>query len=551
MSSNNDFRQRHKEDEPVFFRHPHPKIYKKIQKTRDLINQGVEPAYFEYKGGLSQTNYENFFNIIYGRHKTLQKFLKVNKPVQLRKAQESSYVKGIGEIKGTWNALVLLVDFNDVQKVTQVETFRDLLFSENKVETGSMRDYYLEVSDKNLQINGEIGGWYRASKDYSNYVDFGKVNDKTLKWTMPKAKELVKETILQAKKSNKFNFSKFDNNGNGKIDILIVIYAGEGAERTSNFSHIYPHRGKFSDPIELTDGLVVDNYILMHELPSYDIGGFCHEVAHSLGIPDLYLPDFSSTIVGRWCLMGVGCFNNDGKTPGHLSAWCKQHLGWGQIESIKGSPESYNIQAVTQSGNKIYKMEVKGSGGKEYFLIENRQQKGFDKFLPSHGLLIWHVDETKAIEYFPNNDNKHLFVSLEQADGKNELGQRVINFNSNMPTLTKEDLSGDEGDVFPGDTNNRRFDDKSNPRSRASRGNPSFISITDIGGSGDNISAKMGYISNTSVYSRLFPTSLLEILNAEDQSVEILDDSESSLNSYKKGYRDGYLSAFEKSGKNR
>lgn len=505
-------------DDHVFFRHPHPKIYKKIKKTINLANEGLNPAEFEERGGLSRYNFENFFYIIYERHKTLQKFLRVNKPYQLRKTKGNFKKEKNEPLKDNWNVLVLLVDFNDQEKITPVDYYHDLLFSENKVETGSLREYYAEVSWNQLNIEGDVDGWYRARKKYSDYVDLGKVNTDTLRWKMPKAKELVKETILQAKKRNNINFSKYDNTGNGNIDTLIVVYAGEGAERTSNFSYIYPHRGKFLKPIEINDGLVADNYILMHELPSYDIGGYCHEVAHCLGVPDLYLPDFSSTIVGRWCLMGLGCYNNDGKTPGHLSAWCKVHLGWAEPVIIKGSPETYSIPTVTQSTDSIYKIEVKGFGGKEYFLIENRQQKGFDEFLPSNGLLIWHVDESRATEYFPNNDYKRLFIALEQADGKNELAKRVINFNSLGPNITKVDITGDEGDVYPGDTDNRTFNHRSRPNSNSFGGHRTSINVSEISDSGDEITAKIGYTSTLTVSSELFPTSLLEVLNSNDRS---------------------------------
>lgn len=498
-------------DDVIFFRHPHPKIFKKIEKTIDLANKGFQPAEFEGNGGLSRTNFENFFNIIYGRHQTLRKFLKGKKPSRLQAKDSSLNIEK--STQGIWNVLVLLVEFDNQESVTSVEHYNDLLFSERKIETGSMRDYYREVSWNQLNMDGDVGGWYRANNDYSDYVDLGKISSDTLRWKMPKAKELVKETILKAKESNKFNFSKYDNNANGKIDTLVVVYAGKGAERTSNFSYIYPHRGKFSEPIKLEDGLVADNYILMHELPSYDIGGYCHEVAHSLGIPDLYLPDFSSTIVGRWCLMGLGCYNNDGKTPAHLSPWCKLHMGWAKPETIKGKPETYTIPIVSQSPNNIYKIEVRGNGGKEYFLVENRQQKGFDECLPSNGILIWHIDETRAIEYFPNNDNKRLFMALEQADGKNELAQRVFDFNSLGPNITKIDLTGDGGDVYPGDTNNRTFNFRSRPNSNSFSGYRTSISITDISDSGDEITAKMGYTSNFSSSASLFPKSLLEVLD--------------------------------------
>jgi immune inhibitor A len=542
-------------DRSVVFRHPHPKIYKKIEKTSNLIKNGIKPSEFEDKGGLSREKYQTFFNIIYQRHQTLNKFLRVNKSAQLRSQPFTSPIKDKKDLQGNWNMLVLLVDFDEKTNITPEEHFKDLLFSEGKVETGSMREYYREVSWNKLNISGDIGGWYRARKKYSDYVDLGKINDETLKWTMPKAKELVKETIRQAEKSNSFQFSKYDNKDNGKIDTLIVIYSGEGAERTSNFSFIYPHRGKFSEPVELDDGLLVDNYVLMHELPSYDIGGFCHEVAHSLGVPDLYLPDFSSTIVGRWCLMGVGCYNEDGRIPAHLSAWCKIHLGWAQPQIITGDPQTYKIQAVTESDKNIYKIKFKGLEEKEYFLVENRQQEGFDKFLPSNGLLIWHVDESKALDHSPNNDLKNLFIALEQADGKNELTQRVFDFDSLGPNLTKKDLSGDEGDVYPGDTNNRTFDYKSSPNSNSSRGYKSSIIITDISDSGEEITAKIGFTNkspnSSTIYSNLFPTSLLEVLNVNKGKShdEIIVEENNEITLYKKGYSDGYNKAIKKASK--
>ena len=131
----------------------------------------------------------------------------------------------------------------------------------------------------------------------------------------------------------------------------------------------------------------------MHELPSYDIGGFCHEFAHSLGVPDFYYPDHSSTVLGSWCLMGWGCCNDDGKTPAHLNPWCKMYLGWVKPEKIYGNSQVYDIPEVIDPAKKIYKLEVQGTGGKEYFLVENRQQKNLMLFLPGSGLLVWHVNE--------------------------------------------------------------------------------------------------------------------------------------------------------------
>ena len=62
-----------------------------------------------------------------------------------------------------------------------------------------------------------------------------------------------------------------------------------------------------------------------------DIGVFCHEFGHVLGLPDLYDTDNSSEGLGQWCLMASGSWGGNGsspQTPTHMSAWCKQKLGW-------------------------------------------------------------------------------------------------------------------------------------------------------------------------------------------------------------------------------
>ena len=73
----------------------------------------------------------------------------------------------------------------------------------------------------------------------------------------------------------------------------------------------------------------------------------------------------------------------------------------------------------------------RGKASKEYFLIENRQQKGRDVKLPGSGLAVWHIDETQS-----DNTNPLAFkVALVQADGK-----RDLEFNKN---------AGDTAICFP------------------------------------------------------------------------------------------------------
>jgi immune inhibitor A len=484
----------------LFLRHPHPKVFEKIKNTNEMMSDGVNPGKFEERGGLSLKNYRTFLKIIRTRHNILKSLIYQNKiPGSKRlhsKLSTNDSLKNntLNELSLTSrDILVILVDFKDRIRQIEPEAINDSLFSENKIPTGSVKEYFHEVSWGNLNITGNVYGWYRARKKYANYVDNNYTNRNTLKWKLDKAQKLVEESIVHLKDKEKSeDFSKYDVNGDGKVDTLIVIYAGLGAERDGDFSNIFPHRGFLKRPIKLQDNLVVDNYILLHELPSYDIGGFCHEITHTLGIPDFYYPDHTSSVLGGWCLMGLGCYNNDGKTPAHLNPWCKSQLGWTQPEKIIGEPELYEIPLITNSLKKIYKLEIQGSRGKEYFLVENRQQKGFDTFLPGHGLLIWHVNENNFLGNFPNLNPSHLFLTLEQADGKKSLETRTIQFKSNKPHVTLEDNVGGKGDPYPGKTNNRSFDRKSRPASNSYKGRKSTVNITLISDSRDIMTARLG-----------------------------------------------------------
>jgi len=118
-----------------------------------------------------------------------------------------------------------------------------------------------------------------------------------------------------------------------------------------------------------------------------------------------------------------------------------------------------------------------------YFLVENRQKVGFDNYLPGSGLLIYHVDENRTWgpkDFFwgaMNDIETHKFVDLEEADGKDDLD----NLNN----------TGDAGDVFPGASGNRSFDDNSIPDSRDYENRPTGVEIKKISISGSTMTAEI------------------------------------------------------------
>ena len=262
------------------------------------------------------------------------------------------------------------------------------------------------------------------------------------------------------------NFADYDMDGDGTVDALIIIAAGSGAEVTLDPNDLWSHKGGIV-PVEI-NGVTVSNYFLGPE--DGKIGVMCHELGHLLfKWPDLYDTDRSSQGTGKWDLMAKGTWNDGGRTPAHPAAWCKVKAGWVEPTTIFNASQTVSIGPFADN-NVIYKLPINSTGSKEYYLLSNRQRRGFDAHLPGNGLIIEHVDDTQM----NNSDETHYLVDIVQSDG-----QRDLNNNQN---------EGDADDPFPTDTNNR-FTRDSNPSSDAYGGTNSHISITNIQRSGADIRA--------------------------------------------------------------
>jgi hypothetical protein len=153
--------------------------------------------------------------------------------------------------------------------------------------------------------------------------------------------------------------------------------------------------------IDVGDGVRVQQYFTAPELYSNNnnepasIGVVCHEFGHALGLPDYYDVDYGASGgyasgLGNWDIMDSGCWNNEGKTPSQNNAYSKYLLGWINLRELDKSGE---IELVDiRSSNDAFIMN--SANETEFFILENRQKKGFDKFIPHHGLLVYHVDRS-------------------------------------------------------------------------------------------------------------------------------------------------------------
>ncbi|MCL2329294.1 MAG: M6 family metalloprotease domain-containing protein [Bacteroidetes bacterium] len=241
---------------------------------------------------------------------------------------------------------------------------------------GSVRDYFLEASYGQLNLSTDVVGPFTASKDMAYYT-----------YNYARTQELILEACAMAHNSG-VDFSVYDNDKDGVIDGLYIIYAGHGQESGASNS-IWAHAGWL--PETQFNGVWVQNYACSPERRYNSgtymthIGIICHEFGHTLGAGDYYGGIFAET--GPWDLMAGGSWNNDGRTPPHPNPYVKiYNYNWATVTELN-TPQVVTVSPSIDDKTAFYKVNTTTPG--EYFLIENRQQKKFDTHIPGRGLMIY------------------------------------------------------------------------------------------------------------------------------------------------------------------
>ncbi len=356
-------------------------------------------------------------------------------------------------LRGTVRVIVVLVDFSDKAMAQTQNHYRDLFFSTGVLPTKSVREYYQEVTNGLVDIQGDVVGPIRMPQTLATYAH----GASGMGATLPNARTMARDALIAADAS--VTFDPYDNDGNGFVDAFIVIHAGSGAEVTGSSGDIWSHKWVLDGGARTVDHTQVYGYLTVPE--DCKIGVCAHELGHLLfGFPDLYDTDGSSEGIGNWCLMAAGSWGGGGDTPVHPSAWCKANQGWVSVD-VRTANGTVNIADVKAS-HTIYRLWKDGAPGSEYFLVENRQQTGFDVSMPGAGLLIWHIDEGQS----GNTDENHYKVALMQADNRRDL---ELNHNR-----------GDAGDCYPGSAGNSAFTPTSSPNSKSYANANTCVAVTGI-----------------------------------------------------------------------
>jgi len=330
----------------------------------------------------------------------------------------------IGKFKG----LMILAEFSDKPHVVSANKFHKIMNEVKYNGTGSFRDYYLENSYGKLDVTTDIvtnldGSeciWVKLPHNMEYYG-----GNKTSEGGSDKDPQ---QMIIDAvKAADEFvDFSKYDNDKDSFVDNIMVIHSGYGEEGGAAKNTVWSHRYMLgSKAIEL-DGVKISDYITFPELSDHidehstNIGVLVHEFGHALGLPDYYDTDAAAGGVGLglgdWDVMDHGSWNAKGVTPAHHNAYSKHMLGWLDLPILNDEKNPINgkVSLVNQAeydpSNKenICAYVIKTSIPDDFYVLENRQQRLFDEKLPSHGMIVYHVDRTNNFPWAHNSVNNKL-----------------------------------------------------------------------------------------------------------------------------------------------
>ncbi len=332
-----------------------------------------------------------------------------------------------------FKGLVILVQFNDKEfsREDYATIANDMLNQENYTGfdnenyTGSVRDYFSDNSGGKFKPEFDVVGPYTVN--YSQY-DCNMNNGS--------CSQVLIDALNQA--DNDVDFSDYDGDNNGKVDLVYFIIAGNGANYSGNNGNLWwPHRSIIYDynngwPVR-KDGVLLWDYASSVELSGYTaspltvkidgIGTICHEFSHVLGLPDFYDTDYESSggesnHPGDWSLMAGGSYFDDGRTPVGYSLYERYSVGFTDEPEVINAQGDYTLNPL-YSSETGYRLNTPNS--KEFFLLENRQKGQFkwDAYLPASGMLVHRVELNNQIW----NDNKvnitpsHNYYEVVRANG--------------------------------------------------------------------------------------------------------------------------------------
>lgn len=325
---------------------------------------------------------------------------------------------------------VVLFTFNDADfSMDNPTAFYHRMLNEKGFNEGAgpgcLADYFREQSGGRLNLQFDVYGPFKVDITAGGHVEkehyFGYDN--------------LESITEQLCKTETTDFSKYDWNGDGRVEQVLFLAAGYSGNQVKGY--IWPNTtdeslrlpgGVYSDLATITCELWMDGSL-------WGFGVMAHELCHCLGLPDIYplKPATILSVADEWDLMDGGNYTNKGWCPPNLTAMEKMYLGWDQPVELK-EPTTVTGMKPLSAGGTTYIIRNSGNEN-EYYLLENRLQEGWDYGCPGNGLLIAHVIFR---QYSWENNKVNISDSFFRYDVFHADGKRYIDWD---PTNEGKDLS--------------------------------------------------------------------------------------------------------------
>lgn len=331
---------------------------------------------------------------------------------------------------GTKKCLVILVDFPDKKFQTGHDNayYQDVVNKENFTSAegyvGSVHDYFHAQSGGVFDLTFDVAGPYTMPQNSTYYgedVDYyGEI------WKDYHVSEMITAACRAANPD--VSYKDYDWDNDGTVDQVYILYAGDNQAALSDDTDlIWPHESQITGYLSL-DGKHLSTYATGSEMTGGlvdGIGTFCHEFSHCLGLMDTYDTGYSGGYgMGSWDVMCQGTYNGAGLIPAGYTSYEKMFCGWLEPTVLTGEVDVEGMKALSDGGEAyiIYNQ----ANSNEYYLLENRQKKGWDAALPGSGLLILHVDYNRdawrnnTINATPSHQRLTIFPADNAASYSNE-----------------------------------------------------------------------------------------------------------------------------------
>jgi M6 family metalloprotease-like protein len=355
--------------------------------------------------------------------------------------------------KGKIYSLTLLVDFSDQKAPVSVADVEEWLNKEGFNRdgcNGSVRDYYLDVSNGQLDLTNEVYGWYRAKHPKSWYESLQGYTG---------SDSLMKEVFDYF--DPQVDFSRYDNDKDGTTEAINIVYAGAGQTWGQG---LWPHSGWSN---EKRDGVKLTHHQMTDMPGKFSIYVFVHESGHMIfGWPDLYW-------YGDYCTMGNRA--ND-LNPVAINDFYRADQGW--IPFVDVTSEDISLE-TTKPGEVCYRYKNPARPDKEGLVWSYVRNTGRNKVLKGSGLLMQHYDFSIGA----NSSADKLGLRIVHASAA---GKSTDNVSDQWPS------PGSTANTFFSYSAYPEFSDDKYPAIRWYNGSKTGLKITDIGTPGETLTFCIG-----------------------------------------------------------